>query len=198
MSKKILMVAGPNGAGKTTMTLELMKQGSTIYEFLNADEIARCLSPLHPDSMALKASKLMINRLLELLEARKSFSFETTGAGINYVKHLQLAQTRGYEIHLTFLWLTSPDQAIKRVAQRVKQGGHNIPAETIVRRYYAGIKYLVMHYLPIADEVMVIDNSQESSLKRLIARKEKNGALEIIDEAIWKKIEEVAHERRSL
>lgn len=195
MSKKILMIAGPNGAGKTTMTLELMSQGSTIYEFLNADEIAKCLAPLHPDSMALKASKLMITRLLELLQAGKSFAFETTGSGVNYIKHLQLARKRGFEIYLTFLWLDNPELAINRVAQRVKQGGHNIPTETIFRRYYAGIKNLITHYLPIADEVMVMDNSQELSLKKLIAKKEKNSALDIIDKTIWKKIEELAHER---
>ncbi|MBI5345875.1 MAG: AAA family ATPase [Chlamydiae bacterium] len=195
MSKKILMIAGPNGAGKTTITFELMRHGSTIYEFLNADEIAKCLAPLHPDSMALKASKLMITRLLELLEAGKSFAFETTGYGINYIKHLQLARKRGYEIHLTFLWLANPEQAIKRVAQRVKQGGHDIPTETIIRRYYAGIKNLVIHYMPISDEAMVIDNSKEASLKKIIAKKEKNSTLDIIDKTIWKKIEEVAHER---
>src|SRR5438105_5656683 len=115
MSKKILMIAGPNGAGKTTMTLELIRGCSMLYEFINADEIARGLAPLHPESMALTASKLMIKRLKELLEASKSFAFETTASGTNYVKHLKDAKSKGYEISLTFLWLTSPAQAIERV-----------------------------------------------------------------------------------
>ena len=124
MSKKILMIAGPNGAGKTTMTLELVRSCSMLYEFINADEIARGLAPKHPESMALTASKLMIKRLKELLDADQSFAFETTASGTNYVKHLKSAKTRGYQISLTFLWLSKPEEAIKRVAQRVKQGGH--------------------------------------------------------------------------
>lgn len=126
MTKKILMIAGPNGAGKTTMALTLMKQSSTLYDFLNADEIARGLAPRHPESVALAASKLLIARFKELSEANKSFAFETTAAGTNYVKHLKNAQSKGYEIELTFLWLSSPDEAVKRVATRVKQGGHNL------------------------------------------------------------------------
>ncbi len=135
MSKKILMIAGPNGAGKTTMTLELIAEGSMLYEFINADEIAKGLAPLHPESMALTASKLMIRRLKELLDLNKSFAFETTASGTNYVKHLKQAKTQKYEINLTFLWLTSPEEAVKRVAQRVNQGGHHVLEDTIIRRY---------------------------------------------------------------
>src|SRR5580692_4024321 len=126
MSKKILMIAGPNGAGKTTMTLELITDQTMLYEFINADEIARGLAPLHPESMSLTASKLMLKRLKELLDANKTFAFETTGAGTNYIKHLGEAQAKGYEVHLMFLWLSSPDLAVKRVAKRVEQGGHHI------------------------------------------------------------------------
>lgn len=85
------MIAGPNGAGKTTMTLELISKQSMLYEFINADEIARGLAPMHPESMALTASKLMLKRLKELLDADKSLAFETTGSGTNYVKYLRSA-----------------------------------------------------------------------------------------------------------
>jgi len=195
MSKRILMIAGPNGAGKTTMTLELIRGCSMLYEFINADEIARGLAPKHPESMALTASKLMIKRLKELLDADKSFAFETTASGTNYVKHLNAAKMKGYEISLTFLWLSKPEEAVKRVAQRVKQGGHHVPEESVVRRYYSGIKNLVQHYLPLADEAFIMDNSSEESSKRLIARKNKNNPLDIIDRTIWRKIEETANER---
>lgn len=134
MSKKILMIAGPNGAGKTTMTFELIKSCSMLYEFINADEIARGLAPKHPESMALTASKLMIQRLHALLNANQSFAFETTASGKNYIKHLKSAKEKGYELCLTFLWLSKPEEAIRRVAQRVKQGGHHVPEETVVRR----------------------------------------------------------------
>lgn len=195
MSKKILMIAGPNGAGKTTMTLELIRSCSMLYEFINADEIARGLAPKHPESMALTASKLMIKRLKELLDADQSFAFETTASGTNYVKHLKSAKVKGYEISLTFLWLSKPEEAVKRVAQRVKQGGHHVPEETIVRRYYLGIKNLLIHYLPLVDEALIMDSSSETSSKRLIARKNMNNPLDIRDIAIWKKIEEVAYEQ---
>lgn len=123
MSKKILMVAGPNGAGKTTLSQRLIVNSSMLYEFINADDIARSLAPIHPESMALTASKLMIKRLKELLGANKSFAFETTASGTNYIRHLKSAKIKGYEIVITFLWLSSSEQAIKRVCQRVKQGG---------------------------------------------------------------------------
>lgn len=196
MSKKILMIAGPNGAGKTTMTFELMKDCEMLYEFINADEIARGLAPLHPESKALAASKLMIKRLKELLDGNKSFAFETTASGTNYREHLKMAKTHGYEIALTFLWLASPEQAIERVAERVRQGGHDIPKETIIRRYYAGVRNLLKVYLPLADSANIMDNSSEKSSKRLIARKNKNGVLDVLDEAIWEKLEETAYERR--
>ena len=92
---------------------------------------------------------------------------------------------------LTFLWLATPQQAVKRVIQRVKQGGHHVPEKAIVRRYYAGLKNLLTHYLPLADSAVVMDNSSEESLKRVIARKYIGGNLEILDKAIWEKI---AHE----
>ena len=166
-----------------------------LYEFINADEIARGLAPKHPESMALTASKLMINRLKELLEANKNFAFETTASGTNYIKHLKSAKAKGYEVNLTFLWLSKPEEAVKRVAQRVKQGGHHVPEESIVRRYYLGIKNLIVHYLPLADEALIMDNSSEESSKRLIARKNKNNSIEIIDRTIWEKIEEIAYEQ---
>jgi predicted ABC-type ATPase len=196
MSKKILMIAGPNGAGKTTMTLELIRSCAMLYEFINADEIARGLAPKHPESMALTASKLMIKRLKELLDAEKSFAFETTASGTNYVKHLKTAKAKGYEISLTFLWLSKPEEAVRRVAQRVKQGGHHVPEDSITRRYYAGIKNLMFHYLPLADEALVMDNSlEEEASKRVIARKNRNNPIDILDRIVWGKIEEIANER---
>lgn len=96
--KKIFMIAGPNGSGKTTTTRSILSQQLNIYEFINADEIAHGLAPLHPESMNLTASKLMITRLRDLLRKNKNFAFETTGAGKNYLKYLHQAKTEGYEI----------------------------------------------------------------------------------------------------
>lgn len=194
MLKKILMIAGPNGAGKTTMTLELIKAQKMLYEFINADEIARGLAPLHPESMALTASKLMITRLKELLESNRSFAFETTASGTNYVKHLKAAKLKGYEINLTFLWLSNPKQAVERVAERVKQGGHHVPEETIIRRYYAGLRNLLTCYLPLADSANIMDNSPEESLERLIARKNVDGSMDVLNKDVWEKLEKAAYD----
>ncbi len=189
VTKKILMIAGPNGAGKTTLTLELIKDRSIIYEFINADEIAKGLAPLHPESKALESSKLMIKRLKELLGKHKSFAFETTASGTNYVKHLKDAKNKGYEINLTFLWLSSPEEAIKRVQQRVEQGGHFVHPDTIRRRYYLGLKNLFACYLPLADIVNIIDNSSEDSTRRMIVSKNKTGTLKVFDQNLWERLE---------
>ncbi len=197
-SKKILVIAGPNGAGKTTTALELIFTSPFLYEFLNADEIAKGFAPKHPESMALTASKLMIKRLKELLEDNRNFAFETTLSGINYVKHLKLAKSKGYEILLFFLWLSSPEQAIKRVAQRVRQGGHHIPEDVIIRRYHAGLKNLLNCYLPMADMALIVNNSGEETtgkLTNLIARKGPSNVIDVLDRDAWRKMSRIADER---
>lgn len=192
MTKRIFMIAGPNGAGKTTTALSLFPEPLAIDEFINADEIARGLAPLNPESTAIAASKLMILRFRELLRPGKSFAFETTAASTNYLKYLIDAQVKGYEFHLIYLWLASPEQAIKRVATRVAQGGHHVPTETIRRRYYLGIKNLFKYYLSLADNVILIDNSSEIS-KETIARKDSGELLQIKNITTWKKIQKLAH-----
>lgn len=192
MTKKIFMIAGPNGAGKTTTAMSFISNVELIDEFINADEIARGLSPLHPEGMALAASKLMLKRFKELMEAHKTFAFETTGSGTNYVKHLKAAQASGYQVHLLFLWLYSPDLAVQRVAHRVEQGGHHIPEETIRKRYDLGLKNLIKHYLSLCDSAIILDNSIAKTNK-VIARKQVNDDLKIEEKNIWQQILEVAN-----
>lgn len=192
------MIAGPNGAGKTTMALELLANSPILYEFINADEIARGLAPKHPESMALTASKLMIKRLKELLENNKSFAFETTLAWKNCVNHLKIAKSKGYDIILFYLWLATPEQAIKRVAQRVKQGGHDVAENTILRRYHAGLKNLLTEYLSLTHMTVIVDNSTEEpkgKLGKIIARKGVNEAIDVLDRDAWEKIKKAAYER---
>jgi len=181
------MIAGPNGAGKTTTAKLLTKNSLVFYEFINADEIAKGLAPLHPESVAVAASKLMLRRMHEFLDAGKSFAFETTASGSNYIKHLKSAQENGYELSLVYLWLRSPEYAINRVAQRVKQGGHHIPEETIIRRYHSGLRNFFAHYLPLSDQALILDNSGEQ--EKIIAIKNKNRPINILDAAVWKKIQ---------
>lgn len=191
MTKKLLMISGPNGSGKTTIALELMAKSPKLYEFINADEIAKGLAPLHPESVALIASKLMIKRLKELLLLGKNFAFETTAAGTNYMKHLNVAKSKGYAVHLSFLWLSTPEQAVKRVAQRVKQGGHYVPETTIIRRYHFGIKNLINLYLPFADTAIIINVSSDPT--EIIAQKDKKRDLNIVNKKVWQKMEQIAY-----
>lgn len=197
-SKKVLVIAGPNGAGKTTTALELISTSPFLYEFLNADEIAKGLAPKHPESVVLTASKLMIKRLKELLDDNRNFAFETTLSGKNYERHLNRAKLKGYDVLLFFLWLSSPEQAIKRVAQRVSQGGHHIPKDVIIRRYYAGLKNLLDCYLPLADMALIVNNSAEGiqgQFTNLIARKGMSNVIDVLDRDAWQKMSRMANER---
>lgn len=188
------MIAGSNGAGKTTMAKALIPSFPSLYEFINADEIAKGLAPLRPETMALTASKLMIKRFKELLESNNSFAFETTGSGTNYIKHLQQAKKQGYTIELFYLWLQGPDQAVQRVMQRVSQGGHHIPKEVVIRRYFGGLRNVINQYLPLADNVLIVDNSLQDCPK-IIAEKILLSALKILEPNSWDKILEIAHEQ---
>jgi len=190
--KRIFIIAGPNGSGKTTTALSLLPDLLNIYEFINADEIARGLAPLHPESMALTASKLMVIRLRELLKDNRSFAFETTAAGTNYIKYLKEARAKKYEINLIYLWLENADLAVKRVGQRVVLGGHHIPEDIIRRRYKLGMMNIIKHYLPIADSVLFLDNSNVNSQK-IIAQKSVNNNLKIEDIEIWEKMHRLAN-----
>lgn len=190
MTKKIFMIAGPNGAGKTTTAYSFIKD-NMVDEFINADEIARGLAPLHPESMSVTASKLFIKRFHELIEARQNFAFETTGAARNYIKHLRNAQELGFEINLFFLWLPSANLAVERVAYRVKQGGHHIPEDTVRNRYSSGLNNLIKHYLPLADNAWILDNSCADT-EKVIARKIVDQGLKIEEPNIWKEIQEVS------
>lgn len=186
------MIAGPNGSGKTTTTQSILLQHLNIYEFINADEIARGLAPLHPESMNLTASKLMVTRLRDLLKAKKSFAFETTGAGKNYLKYLHQAQAEGYEINLMYLWLSDENLAVKRVAQRVEQGGHHVPEADIRRRYKQGLRYVMNYYLPCADIAVILDNSNVDSQK-IIARKNAGEELIVENMKTWEIIQELSN-----
>jgi predicted ABC-type ATPase len=132
-TKDVVIVGGPNGAGKTTWAFNRLPPTLNIREFVNADEIARGLSPLDPEGGALAAGRLMLERLNTLVNERQSFAFETTCSGRGHVRLLERCRAAGYQVTLIFLWLNSPDVALARVAQRVGEGGHSIPNDVVVR-----------------------------------------------------------------
>lgn len=155
----LYIIAGCNGAGKTTASFTVLPEMLDCREFVNADEIAAGLSPFNPEGCAIQAGRLMIERIIHLLKEGVTFAFETTLSTRSYVKLIQQAQKRGYFVTLLFFSLSSPEQAVKRVAKRVSQGGHNIPTDVIYRRYRGGLSNLFNLYMPVCDYWAMYDNS---------------------------------------
>lgn len=156
--RKLYIIAGPNGAGKTTASYTVLPELLECREFVNADEIARGLSPFNPESVAIQAGRLQLERIDFLLSQGVSFSVETTLASKSYVGLVNKAKTLGYETTLLFFWLSSPEMAIDRVKHRVSEGGHNIPEDVIRRRYKAGLTNLFRLFIPIVDDWYLFDN----------------------------------------
>lgn len=140
--KKIIIIAGPNGAGKTTFAKTFLPLEAHTYRFINADLIAAGLAPFNPETASFKAARLMLQEIDSCTEAGESFAFETTLSGVHYLQRIEEWKKWGYVVKLWFIGLSSPELAISRVAERVGQGGHNIPEEVIRRRYTAGLENL--------------------------------------------------------
>lgn len=185
-TKKLYVIAGCNGAGKTTASFFLLPNVLGCKEFINADEIAKGLSPFQPEKVSLEAGRIMLHRIDELLNQEKDFAFETTLSSKTYAQTILKAQSKGYFVTLLFFWLNSVELAKKRVKVRVREGGHNIPEEVIERRYERGIKNLLDIYLPICDNTMVFDNSDTTPV--LVLQQIKNDLPEILDIQRFKQI----------
>jgi predicted ABC-type ATPase len=156
----VYAIAGPNGAGKTTFAVRYLPAFADCREFVNADLIATGLSPFAPETQAIRAGRLLLTRIKELWRARSSFGFETTLAGRGYVRALQGMKEAGYRVELIFLWLPNAELAVARVANRVSQGGHGVPVETIRRRFDAGLRNLFHAYLALMDAWYLYDASR--------------------------------------
>jgi len=190
--KDIVIIGGPNGAGKTTAAAAVIPAHLGIREFVNADEIARGLSPFNAERAAVQAGRLMIARMHDLVQAGESFAFETTCAGRSYVPWLQRCKAQAWRVTLLFLWLPTPQAAVHRVARRVRQGGHRIPSEVVIRRWKAGIANMRDFYLPLADAAAIYDNSDAGRI--LIAERTPEAPLVVYDAVRWAMIEKVPHD----
>lgn len=157
----LYIIAGCNGAGKTTASMSVLPEVLECEEFVNADEIAKGLSPFHPEEMAIEAGKLMLKRIDTLIGQRKSFAIETTLATRSYSSLVKRAKEAGYTVTLLFFWLPSPEMAEQRVAARVASGGHDIPKEVIHRRYWAGLQNLFDIFVHIVDYWSLYDNAKD-------------------------------------
>jgi len=179
MSKNLYIVAGCNGAGKTTASFIVLPNTLNCSEFVNADEIARGLSPFQPEKAAIEAGKIMLARIKYLLNENINFAFETTLASVTYKNIALKARALDYDVTLLFFWLQTVELAKKRVAERVSEGGHDIDAAVIERRYLRGIRNLFNIYLPIVDDALIFDNSEGKH--ELIAEKSANSNIIIIN-----------------
>jgi len=187
-SKDIFILGGPNGAGKTTAARVLLPRLLHADRFLNADEIARRLSPEDVEAAALQAGRIFLEKMQEHIFLGQSFAIETTCAGRSYLRQFQTCKRTGWRISLLYLWVPSPEYSVERVNRRVRQGGHAIPEETIRRRYFAGLWNMRHLYLPLADDATIYDN--RDGVMRLVARRGLSGPLKVVYPEIWTKIEE--------
>lgn len=188
--KNLYIIAGCNGAGKTTASYTVLPEMLGCREFVNADEIARGLSPFNPEGAAIQAGRLMIERVLQLMKDGHDFAFETTLATRSYIKLIRKAQSVGYFVTLLFFSLPKPEQAVQRVARRVSQGGHNIPLDVIYRRYEAGLKNFFQLYMPVVDFWSFYDNNTCPTL-RIASGWRKGEKLEVAEPELFEKMKEL-------
>ena len=193
---RLYIISGCNGAGKTTASYSLLPEMLGCREFVNSDEFAKGLSPFDPSKASIQASKYMIMKVRDLLKKREDFAVETTLATRTLMKTVKMAQDAGYTVTLLYFWLNSPELAIERVRARVEAGGHDIPEETIRRRYKVGIYYFFHYYAPICERWILADNSQAPF--RVIAEGNKNEILNIRDEETYLKIKAIADEKQRI
>jgi predicted ABC-type ATPase len=179
----LYIVSGCNGAGKTTASYAMFPEMLDCKEFINADEIARGLSPFQPEKVAIEAGRIMLMRMNEMLRLQEDFAIETTLATKSYVNFIRRAQAEGYFVTLIYFWLESPELAIKRVEQRVRFGGHHVPDDVVVRRYFAGMRNLFTLFIPISDYWLLVDNSTDPF--RIIAEGNRTKIQEIQDEDVF-------------
>ncbi len=186
LDKNLYIIAGCNGAGKTTASFTILPEIINCKEFVNADEIAKGLSPFQPEKVAFESGRIMLTRINELLKENKSFAFETTLSTKSYKGKIEKAKQNGYTITLLFFWLQNIELAKERVKIRVLEGGHNIEPLIIERRYINGIKNLFNIYLPIVDGALIFDNSV--GRHELLAQKTVDGNLTITNQLKFNKI----------
>ena len=163
MMKKpnLYIIAGPNGSGKTTFATKFLPKYAKCPYFINADLIAKGISPFAPEIVPIKAGKILLHEIKELVNKKKSFGFETTLSGITYLSFFKMAKKKGYKIHIFFLWIPSSKLAVARVKDRVSQGGHDIPIEDIKRRFLRSISNFVNVYSILVDYWYLFNNSSQ-------------------------------------
>jgi predicted ABC-type ATPase len=181
----IYVIGGPNGAGKTTFAREFLP-AAKVVEFLNADLLAAGLSPLRPERMGVRSARLLLTRWRELVKERRDFAFESTLSGLTYATMLQRARAADYEVRLCYLWLPRVAVSLRRVRQRVRKGGHDVPEADVRRRFRPSLRNFFSRYLPLADEALLFNAA--SNAPRLVARWTR-GAVTILEREFYERIQ---------
>ena len=187
----MIVVSGPNGAGKSTLAPRLLRDTLGILEYVNADTIALGLSAFAAERVAFDAGRIMLKRLNGLASEEKYFAFETTLAGRFYARWLRDLQAKGYKVTLVFLWLRSVELAVERVRVRVRLDGHDVPEETIRRRYVKGLRNFFGLYQPLADSWAVYDCSDAGAIS-LIAAGPSAADVQVYEAGLWGEIQQTA------
>lgn len=156
---KLYVIAGPNGSGKTTFAEKFLPGYADCFEFINADMIAKGLSPFIPSKVAIKAGKILLDQIADCSRRKVNFAFETTLSGKSYLNLFRRIKQHGYEIHMFFLWIPTVKLALARISDRVRKGGHDIPEHDVRRRFARGLKNLFHAYRPLFDTWSIFDNS---------------------------------------
>ncbi|OHB76953.1 MAG: hypothetical protein A2Z34_06805 [Planctomycetes bacterium RBG_16_59_8] len=187
------IIAGPNGAGKTTFAFRYLPRMVSCRHFINADLIARGLSPLDVDAAAIQSGRLFLKQVKHQIARKNSFAFEITLSGLGYLRLLQEMKRRGYLINIYFLWIPDVRLALKRIEDRVRLGGHDVPRAAVLRRYTRGMRHLFDRYLLLSDYSVLLDNSP---LKPIPVVEYIKGRIRTIDSARYRQIQSWLEEHR--
>jgi len=186
----LIVIAGPNGAGKSTAAPAILRDFLGVRDFVNADTVALGLSGFSPDTAAVAAGRVVLQRIQGLISEHRDFALESTLSGRSLATSLRIAIQEGYAVHIVYFWLPSAQSSVDRVMQRVRAGGHGVPATTLLRRYGRSVRNFLTLYLPLAHQWEVFENS--SSRPLLVARGQGHTVREVRQPALWGRIQEVS------
>jgi len=187
MGSNVYIIAGPNGAGKTTFAREFLPNYAGCRNFINADLIAEGISPLSPETAAIRAGRLMLEEIGLAMRRGIDFGFETTLSGRGHLGLVRRLKKRGYGIHFFYLWIPSVDVALLRIRGRVARGGHDVPEDVVGRRFERSIRNFLLQYRRLADSWVLYDNT--GAIPRMIASQE-HGELRIVETGLYNELSE--------